>query len=53
MEARELVVFSLKNDHNIDVAVYNTVLTNLCKAHRASEAFGLYYKMLEKGIQLL
>ncbi|CAI9762325.1 unnamed protein product [Fraxinus pennsylvanica] len=30
---------------------YENVLMNLCKAHRASEAVDLYYKMLEKGIQ--
>ncbi|XP_022859355.1 pentatricopeptide repeat-containing protein At1g02060, chloroplastic [Olea europaea var. sylvestris] len=51
MEAYELVGFSLKNDHNIDVAICSTVLTSLCKAHKASEAFDLYYKMIEKGIQ--
>ncbi|KAL2549971.1 Pentatricopeptide repeat-containing protein [Forsythia ovata] len=51
MEAHELLGFSLKNDHNIDTAICSTVLTSLCKAHRASEAFDLYYIMLEKGIQ--
>ncbi|CAI9772137.1 unnamed protein product [Fraxinus pennsylvanica] len=51
MEAHELLGFSLKNNHNIDEAIYSQVLTSLCKAQRASEAFDLYYKMLEKGIQ--
>lgn len=51
LEASELLVFSLKNDQNVDIAVCNTVLAGLCKAHKLSEAFHLYYELLEKGIQ--
>lgn len=52
LEASELVVFSFKNDQNIDIAVCNAVLTGLCKAHKVSEAFHLYYELLEKGLEM-
>ncbi|PIN26916.1 hypothetical protein CDL12_00319 [Handroanthus impetiginosus] len=41
-EACELLVFCLKNDQNLDIALCNTV----------AKAFNLYYELLEKGIQL-
>ncbi|KZV15626.1 Tetratricopeptide repeat (TPR)-like superfamily protein [Dorcoceras hygrometricum] len=50
MDASELLVFSLKNDRIVDTVICNTVLTGLCKAHRLSEAFNLYYELLENGI---
>ncbi|KAL8539465.1 hypothetical protein ACS0TY_001179 [Phlomoides rotata] len=52
LEASELVVFCLKNDQNIDVAVCNAVLTGLCEARKVSEAFQLYYELLEKGLEI-
>ncbi|PIN26918.1 hypothetical protein CDL12_00321 [Handroanthus impetiginosus] len=51
-EACELVIFCLKNDQNIDVALCNTVLTSLCKALKVAKAFNLYYELFEKGFQL-
>ncbi|KAL0321733.1 UNVERIFIED_CONTAM: Pentatricopeptide repeat-containing protein, chloroplastic [Sesamum calycinum] len=49
-EACQLLLFCLKNDQNVDTSLYTTVLTSLCKAHKISEAFHLYYELLEKGI---
>ncbi|XP_073121697.1 pentatricopeptide repeat-containing protein At1g02060, chloroplastic [Henckelia pumila] len=51
MEASELLVFSLKNDQTVDIVICNTILTGLSRVHRLSEAFNLYYELLEKGIE--
>lgn len=51
LDACELVIFSLKNDQNVDMALCSTVITGLCEAQRPSEAFHLYYELLEKGFQ--
>ncbi|KAG8381018.1 hypothetical protein BUALT_Bualt06G0077100 [Buddleja alternifolia] len=51
LEACELLMFTLKNDQSIDTAICSTVLTSLCKVQSLSEAFHLYYELLEKGFQ--
>ncbi|KAF8379903.1 hypothetical protein HHK36_027368 [Tetracentron sinense] len=51
LEARELLLFSLEKHRSIDIEMYSTVITGLCKIHRAPEAFGLYYELTEKGSQ--
>ncbi|KAL2227306.1 UNVERIFIED_CONTAM: Pentatricopeptide repeat-containing protein, chloroplastic [Sesamum indicum] len=50
-EACQLLLYSLKNDQNVDTSLCTTVLTSLCKAHKISEAFHLYYELLEMGIR--
>ncbi|KAK6135576.1 hypothetical protein DH2020_030684 [Rehmannia glutinosa] len=50
-EAYELLMFCMKNDQNAGISACNTVLTSLCNAHRLSEAFQLYYELLENGNQ--
>ncbi|KAH6773850.1 Tetratricopeptide repeat superfamily protein [Perilla frutescens var. hirtella] len=52
LEASELLAFSLKNEQNIDRDVSVAVLTGLCVDRKLSEAFNLYYELLEKGTQL-
>nr|AYM00573.1 pentatricopeptide repeat protein [Salvia miltiorrhiza] len=52
LEASELLAFILKNDRDVDVEVCVAVLTGLCEARKLSEAFGLYYELLEKGVEL-
>ncbi|XP_060181553.1 pentatricopeptide repeat-containing protein At1g02060, chloroplastic [Lycium barbarum] len=52
LEARELLLFSLSKGHILNVDTCSTLLSSLCKARRASEAFEIYYELLEKGVQL-
>lgn len=52
LEAYEVVAFCLKNDQNIDIDVFVTVLTSLCEAQKLSVAFNLYYESLEKCMEL-
>ncbi|XP_055828373.1 pentatricopeptide repeat-containing protein At1g02060, chloroplastic [Solanum dulcamara] len=51
LEARKLLLFSLSKGHIMNVDICSTLLSALCKAHRASEAFEIYYELLEKGVQ--
>ncbi|XP_016456519.1 pentatricopeptide repeat-containing protein At1g02060, chloroplastic-like [Nicotiana tabacum] len=51
LEARELLLFSLSKDHILNVDTCSTLLSALCKARRASEAFEIYYELFEKGVQ--
>ncbi|KAL6541675.1 hypothetical protein OROGR_011161 [Orobanche gracilis] len=51
LAAYELAMFVVKNDCSVDAAACSTVLTGLCKAQRSSEAFRLYYELLERGIR--
>ncbi|GFP89407.1 pentatricopeptide repeat-containing protein at1g02060 chloroplastic [Phtheirospermum japonicum] len=53
LEAYELVMFSVKNDQSVGVDVCNAVITGLCKARMPSEAFRVYYELLEKDMQPL
>ncbi|GER50856.1 pentatricopeptide repeat-containing protein [Striga asiatica] len=52
LEAYELMMFSVKNDQHIGETSCSTVLTELCKGRRLSEAFQVYYELLEKGVKL-
>ncbi|OAY65066.1 Pentatricopeptide repeat-containing protein, chloroplastic [Ananas comosus] len=49
LEARELLLFSLDVRQKIDSVVFSSVLNGLCRAGRASEAFTLFYGMIDKG----
>ncbi|KAL1559344.1 DNA helicase [Salvia divinorum] len=52
LEASELLGFSLNNGQNVDVEVCVAVVTGFCDAGQLTEAFSLYYELLEKGILL-
>ena len=49
-EACKLLLFSLKNNENIDIDLCNIVILDLCKLNKASEAFRLGYELVEKGL---
>ncbi|KAL3373376.1 hypothetical protein AABB24_005394 [Solanum stoloniferum] len=51
LEACKLLLFSLSKGHILNVDTCTTLLSALCKASRASEAFEIYYELLEKGVQ--
>ncbi|KAK6936445.1 Pentatricopeptide repeat [Dillenia turbinata] len=51
-DAQKMLLFSLDKDHEVDVEICGKVLNDLCKSHRVSEAFELYYALVEKGKQL-
>ncbi|WCJ22962.1 Tetratricopeptide repeat (TPR)-like superfamily protein [Euphorbia peplus] len=48
-EAQKLLLFCLEKDHNVHVDVCNRVIEGLCKVKKLSEAFALYYELVEKG----
>ncbi|XP_026657024.1 pentatricopeptide repeat-containing protein At1g02060, chloroplastic [Phoenix dactylifera] len=48
LEARELLLFSLEKSQELDSKVYGTVISGLCVSGKAPEAFGLFYKMIDK-----
>lgn len=47
IEAAELTLFSLQKHHELGVAVCSMVLDGLCTAGRASDAFRLFYELIE------
>ncbi|XP_058736787.1 pentatricopeptide repeat-containing protein At1g02060, chloroplastic [Vicia villosa] len=49
-EACKMLFFSLKNDQKVDIDLFNTVILDLCKINKASEAFDLCYELVEKGL---
>lgn len=51
LEARELLLFSLKKNENLDGRVYAGAISGLCATGRASDAFELFYGMTDKGIE--
>ncbi|KAM3397723.1 pentatricopeptide repeat-containing protein, chloroplastic [Capsicum galapagoense] len=51
LEAHKLFLFSLSKGHILNVDTCTTLLSALCKARRASEAFEIYYELLDKGVQ--
>ncbi|CAK9135922.1 unnamed protein product [Ilex paraguariensis] len=51
LEAHELLLFSLEKDKNVKLEICSTVITGLCKIRKVSEAFGLYYELLENKIE--
>jgi hypothetical protein len=51
LEACKLLLFSLKNNENIDIDLCNiVVILDLCKLNKASEAFSLCYELVDKGL---
>lgn len=50
LEAREMLLFTLDKHQSIDANMCNTVILGLCKTNKLSEAFGLYYDLVEKGV---
>ncbi|KAJ6328357.1 hypothetical protein OIU77_010114 [Salix suchowensis] len=49
LDAQKMLSFCLEKGHNVDINVCNVVIEALCKMKRPLEAFGLYYKLVEKG----
>ncbi|KAG5231149.1 pentatricopeptide repeat-containing protein [Salix suchowensis] len=49
LDAQKILSFCLEKGHNVDINVCNVVIEALCKMKRPLEAFGLYYKLVEKG----
>ncbi|XP_025015354.1 pentatricopeptide repeat-containing protein At1g02060, chloroplastic [Ricinus communis] len=47
--AHKLLLFCLEKHQNVDIDMCDTVIEGLCKMKRHSEAFGLYYELVEKG----
>ncbi|GMH10710.1 hypothetical protein Nepgr_012551 [Nepenthes gracilis] len=52
LDARTVLLFSLEKHGKVDTCMCDTVITGLCKMGENSEAFGLFYELVEKGIQL-
>ncbi|KAL5794937.1 hypothetical protein ACOSP7_003531 [Xanthoceras sorbifolium] len=50
LEAHKMLLFSLEKNHSIDIDMCSTVIEGLCKIHKLSEAFQLYYELVEKGV---
>ncbi|KAL6344409.1 hypothetical protein AAG906_039665 [Vitis piasezkii] len=51
LEAQKMLLFSLEKQQSVDIDMCSTVISGLCKAHKVSEAFALYYELVEKGMQ--
>lgn len=51
IEAQKLLMYSLEKDQSVDAGVCSTVVSGLCVARQVSEAFALYYELMERGIQ--
>ncbi|KAL2316769.1 hypothetical protein Fmac_030645 [Flemingia macrophylla] len=49
-EACKLLLFSLENQQNVDTDLCNEIILNLCKIHKVSEAFSLFYELVEHGL---
>jgi pentatricopeptide repeat protein len=49
IDAAEFTLFSLNKRHELGVAVYSLVLDGLCMDGKASEAFRLFYELIENG----
>ncbi|GAB4833081.1 hypothetical protein Ancab_007140 [Ancistrocladus abbreviatus] len=50
LDAHSVLLFSLQQRGQVDIDVCDTLITGLCKMRKISEAFGLYYELVEKGI---
>uniref|UniRef100_A0ACD5Z9Q4 Uncharacterized protein n=1 Tax=Avena sativa TaxID=4498 RepID=A0ACD5Z9Q4_AVESA len=48
-EAAELTLFSFHKHHDLGVSVSSMVLDGLCTTGRASDAFRLFYELIESG----
>lgn len=49
LEAYKMMQFSLEKDQTVDIEMCCTVIEGLCNSNRLSEAFGLYYELVERG----
>ncbi|GJN18848.1 hypothetical protein PR202_gb06053 [Eleusine coracana subsp. coracana] len=49
IDAAEFTLFSLHKRHELGIAVYSLVLDGLCMDGKASEAFQLFYELIENG----
>ncbi|CAN6242818.1 unnamed protein product [Urochloa humidicola] len=49
IDAAEFTLFSLQKHHELGVAIHSLVLDGLCMDGRASEAFRLFYELIENG----
>jgi pentatricopeptide repeat protein len=49
IDAAEFTLFSLRKHHELGVAVHSLVLDGLCMDGKASEAFRLFYELIENG----
>ncbi|KAF8677213.1 hypothetical protein HU200_046690 [Digitaria exilis] len=49
IDAAEFTLFSLEKGHELGAAVHSLVLDGLCMDDRASEAFQLFYELIENG----
>ncbi|KAE9617865.1 putative tetratricopeptide-like helical domain-containing protein [Lupinus albus] len=49
-EACKMLLFSLENHQNADIDLCNTVILDLCKINKVTEAFKLCYELVEKGL---
>ncbi|XP_024026144.1 pentatricopeptide repeat-containing protein At1g02060, chloroplastic [Morus notabilis] len=50
LEACKLLQFSLQKNQSVGIEIFNKVIGGLSKIRRVSEAFDLYYKLVEKGV---
>ncbi|XP_010544362.1 PREDICTED: pentatricopeptide repeat-containing protein At1g02060, chloroplastic [Tarenaya hassleriana] len=49
LEAHRLLLFCMERSQSVDTRTCDTVIEELCRRKRPSEAFGLYYELVEKG----
>lgn len=47
-----MIQFSLEKHQTADIEICCTVIEGLCNNRRLSEAFGLYYELVERGKHL-
>ncbi|KAA3469433.1 pentatricopeptide repeat-containing protein chloroplastic-like [Gossypium australe] len=52
LEACKMIQFSLEKHQTVDIEICCTVIEGLCNNRRLSEAFGLYYELVERGKHL-
>ncbi|XP_068651027.1 pentatricopeptide repeat-containing protein At1g02060, chloroplastic [Aristolochia californica] len=50
-EAREILLFIMANDQEVDLQLSSMIITGLCQTMRAPEAFSLFYELTERGLQ--
>lgn len=50
LEACKLLHFSLQKNQDVDIDLFSKVIFGLCKINKLSEAFSLYYELVEKGV---
>ncbi|KAK6285438.1 hypothetical protein POUND7_011617 [Theobroma cacao] len=49
LEACKMLQFSLEKHKSVDIEMCSMVIEGLCNSKRLSEAFGLYYELVERG----